>query len=87
MRPKTLKQADKTIETITDAIIYEQTTTQDQTTINVLREELALAQENKAILRRNMNKRNRRRLEVDDALRSFGLVKVRGAVTGKTYWE
>jgi len=31
--------------------------------------------------------RNARAKERDDCLRASGLTKVRGAVTGKTYWE
>jgi hypothetical protein len=36
---------------------------------------------------RKMAIANLRRTERDDAMRSIGLKKVRGAVSGKTYWE
>ena len=30
---------------------------------------------------------NRNRIDKDDMMRSCGLIKVKGAVLGKTYWE
>jgi len=86
MRPKTIKEALAIIERITDAVIYEQVTTQDQTTINVLREEMALAQENLALVKRKLAKRNQQRRELDQVKIDSGLVRGKDS-TGKTIWE
>jgi hypothetical protein len=37
--------------------------------------------------RRKTRERSRRRRERDDVMRSLGLTKVRGAISGRTYWE
>jgi predicted transcriptional regulator len=46
-----------------------------------------LIKEEEAAARLKREKHNRTRRMRDEALRSLGLVKVRGSVSGKTYWE